>query len=340
MDERLIKKIYGLLQDQESEYIFSNRLLYVLTADPIFVQNIVMQHEDGKQFIERLHNSTDAGVVLFGAGNWGRHIRETFPEINWKYIVDNHVNGRNGKLQVVSAEKFRCIYAGELVVVSTRLYHSEIVKQLREYGIPEKRILNAGKLIDEMSQRQYFDLPQLPRQENELFIDGGSFDGKSALAFRKWCKAGACAKIWAFEPDKENIDKIERNFIHDRSSVKIFPYGMWNRNTTLSFQALGNGTSKIDGNGKKKIEVRKLDDLVQNETVTFIKLDIEGAEKEAIEGAAGVIERDKPKMAVSIYHRTEDLWQIPALILKYRRDYRFFLRHYSIAAQETVLYAI
>lgn len=87
------------------------------------------------------------------------------------------------------------------------------------------------------------------------------------------------------------------------------------------------------------MEVDALDNLVK-EKVTFIKLDIEGAEKEALEGAAGIIRRDRPRLAVCIYHKPEDILAIPEIILRMREDYRFYLRQYSIGFAETVLYAL
>ena len=76
------------------------------------------------------------------------------------------------------------------------------------------------------------------------------------------------------------------------------------------------------------------------EAPTFIKMDIEGAEKEAILGAENIIRIQKPKMAVSIYHKREDIWELPKLLLEMNPEYRFYLRHYSFRDAETVLYAV
>ena len=76
------------------------------------------------------------------------------------------------------------------------------------------------------------------------------------------------------------------------------------------------------------------------EPVTFIKMDVEGAELEVIKGAKNIIMRQHPRLAVSIYHKIEDIWEIPTLILEYYSGYQLYLRHYSFSYYDTVLYAI
>lgn len=82
-----------------------------------------------------------------------------------------------------------------------------------------------------------------------------------------------------------------------------------------------------------------MDDVV-DEKVTFIKMDIEGAEYEALLGAKETIQKNKPKLAISIYHKPEDIISIPKLIKSMVPNYRLYIRHYSNADNETVLYAI
>ena len=74
--------------------------------------------------------------------------------------------------------------------------------------------------------------------------------------------------------------------------------------------------------------------------VTFLKMDIEGSELAALRGAERIIREQRPKLAICVYHKPEDLWEIPSLLLSYHPDYKLYLRHYSINETETVLYAI
>jgi hypothetical protein len=85
-----------------------------------------------------------------------------------------------------------------------------------------------------------------------------------------------------------------------------------------------------------------LDEYLKNEKepVTFIKMDLEGAELNALKGAEQTIKEQKPKLAISIYHKPEDIWEIPNLLLELVPDYKFYIRHYTLIGAETVLYAL
>ena len=89
-----------------------------------------------------------------------------------------------------------------------------------------------------------------------------------------------------------------------------------------------------------EIEVRKLDDMLRDRKVTFLKMDIEGSELAALRGAERIIREQRPKLAICVYHKPEDMWEIPGFILNCHPDYKLYLRHYSISYTETVLYAV
>jgi len=91
--------------------------------------------------------------------------------------------------------------------------------------------------------------------------------------------------------------------------------------------------------GDIEISVDTLDDRVKDK-ITFLKMDIEGAEEMALRGAREHILRDHPKMAISCYHKADDLWKIPQQILAIRNDYSLYMRHYTDGFHETVVYFI
>ena len=113
-----------------------------------------------------------------------------------------------------------------------------------------------------------------------------------------------------------------------------------NKKETLHFQSGASGASRIIEDGDSSIEVNCLDAMLNKEPITFIKMDLEGAEYNALLGAEKTIKEYKPKLAISIYHKPEDIWELPQLILKMNPDYHFYFGHYSIAAAETVLYTL
>ena len=100
------------------------------------------------------------------------------------------------------------------------------------------------------------------------------------------------------------------------------------------------GSSKISREGATLIRVTSIDDMLQGEKATFIKMDIEGAEMEALIGAKETIEKYNPRLAISVYHKVDDLWEIPYYILTHYTWYQIYLRHYALTTNETVMYAV
>jgi FkbM family methyltransferase len=140
------------------------------------------------------------------------------------------------------------------------------------------------------------------------------------------------------EPSKENLILAEEN-LKNFQNVNFISKGLSNQKDTLRFDTGSGSASSISENGTIEIEVDTLDSLV-NEKVTFIKMDIEGAEALAIEGMKNHIINDYPKMAISVYHKVDDLWKIPEQILAIRDDYDIYIRHYTEGTDETVMFFI
>lgn len=338
-----IKNIYNHIADERSREMYINRLLFTLTEDQKYIKNVIVMTNEGKEFCEKIDGSCQKKVI-FGAGIWGKQILNTFKGTEFECFVDNKVTGTESiynDLPVISFQQYISDYKDAMVIIATRLYYSEIYQQLIDNGISEDNIVNAGKMIDDMSKRQYFDIPELKEnyiEGQESFVDAGSFDGKTSLLFMKWC-GGEYEKIWALEPDKRNMEKCITALSCAGEKCQIIPRGLWNKKTNLSFVSCLNGASQIDKAGKEVIYTDCLDSII-DDRVTFIKMDIEGAEYNAILGAHNTISTYKPKLAISIYHKPEDIWEIPSLILEINPEYKMYLGHYSVAAEETVLYAI
>lgn len=182
---------------------------------------------------------------------------------------------------------------------------------------------------------QYFE-DFLNLQENEVFVDAGGYDGQTSIEFIKHCPT--YKSIYIFEPSKENLALAERN-LKDFKNVNFISKGISNQKDTLRFDTGLGSASSISENGAVEIEVDALDALV-NEKITFIKMDIEGAEAFAIEGMKNHILNDYPKMAISVYHKVDDLWKIPEQILAIRNDYDLYIRHYTEGTDETVMFFI
>ena len=186
---------------------------------------------------------------------------------------------------------------------------------------------------------QYYVEDVISLSDNESVIELGSNDGQTLINFLNKVN-GKFSKFYCFEPDKECIEKLT-SIISSYQNIDLVEKGAWNSTGKLSFSSdAEHGTSKIADEYEASycIEVAAVDDIV-DDVVTFIKMDIEGAEIKALEGAQKLIRKYKPMLAVCIYHRNEDLIEIPQYIHNLVPEYKFYLRHHNWGGTETVLYA-
>ena len=123
------------------------------------------------------------------------------------------------------------------------------------------------------------------------------------------------------------------------TNIDTYKIGAWSESAYLTFEE-NEDSSKINNEGSTKIKVNAMDNMFLEQPVSFIKMDIEGAEKEALMGAKKIIQKYKPKLAVCVYHKPEDIVRLPLLINEILPEYKIFLRHYTEFHIETVCYAI
>ncbi|OON92649.1 MAG: hypothetical protein ATN32_09525 [Candidatus Epulonipiscium fishelsonii] len=144
-----------------------------------------------------------------------------------------------------------------------------------------------------------------------------------------------------FEPDSLSYERTKDNINNENlKNVEIFNIGAWSKKDTLNFSNTGNGGSRIINNSNHKIEVDSLDNVLGDTPVTFIKMDIEGAELEALIGAKEIIQKYKPHLAISLYHKPEDIFEIPLYIKELVPEYKLYLRQYGLHSNwELVLHA-
>lgn len=185
-------------------------------------------------------------------------------------------------------------------------------------------------------QEIYFD-KELTLTDEEVFVDCGGYTGDTSLQFIART-GGRYKKLVIFEPEGCK-EKVIRESLKGHA-YELHMYGIWSSSTILKFSARGDSASHIAESGETRIPVKALDDVLLKECPTFIKMDIEGAEMEALKGSRKIIESYKPKLAICIYHKPEDLFEIPILLREMRNDYRFLIRQYSDSRFETVCYAI
>jgi FkbM family methyltransferase len=170
-------------------------------------------------------------------------------------------------------------------------------------------------------------------KHSNRFVDCGAFDGETIVEYFKHNSGGMSI---SFEPDPKNLEKLNKIIKH--KNALIYPLGVYNKTTILRFNPLGSGGS-IEEDGKLEIAVTSLDKTIYNFKPDYIKMDIEGAEKDALIGAKNIIKDFSPNLAISIYHKAEDLWEIPLLIKSINSNYKFQIRCHNHLCLETILYA-
>ncbi|MDO8805102.1 MAG: FkbM family methyltransferase [Elusimicrobiota bacterium] len=196
-----------------------------------------------------------------------------------------------------------------------------------------------GLLSDVWRKDQYFPEGIISLSDREVFVDGGAYSGDTMLAFMRKTK-NKYSRCYAFEPDAANAAKLRGLAGRQRwRDVRLITKGLWRKTDTLRFYASeGPSISAISETGNTAVEVDAIDNAAPE--ATFIKLDVEGAELEALTGAAGTIKRNRPKLAVCLYHKPGDLFEIPLFIRSLVPEYRFYLRQHQPVSCELVLYAV
>ena len=192
------------------------------------------------------------------------------------------------------------------------------------------------------NKERYFVSDIIHLGKEEVFVDAGAFVGDTVREIKKRTK-GQYKKIICFEPDEYNFKmlSIQQKKIHNLYCEKL---GLWKENTTLSFFNNGSVGSKIINDNSEncinesKINVVALDNCAECRDATYIKMDIEGAEYNAILGAETIIKTNHPQLAICIYHSNEDMINIIELIHEKFPEYKMFVRHHSKYAVEDVLY--
>lgn len=189
----------------------------------------------------------------------------------------------------------------------------------------------------------YFNNDVLSISENEIYIDVGAFDGDSIETFVQACSDSNLdyEYIYGIEPDPDCYSQLERNF-GTHENVSLHQIGLWSKSMTLEFipssEAIHEQAGTVVGAGSVQIKALTLDDFLDGKKVTFIKMDPSCDVEAVMMGAEKTIHRNKPKLALGIYHSLEEFIHVPIFIKKVCPEYQLFLRHNTYHLCDTDLY--
>lgn len=357
-------EILDFLEDEVSKKIFQYRLLANLTGDPRYIYQMhkelglfpfqdayemyqkieedysIYSHLDVLSFIET--RGEKRSIVFFGAG----HDAELYyslldaAKISVDGIIDNEIQHCFHGVEIFKPGEYKEIKKACIIITSYK-NRKAMFEECINLGVPKEYIfvpdVNALYLF---SCKEYFDETIWHGRENEIFVDAGAYNLSTAYEFTHFAKS--YQKIYAFEPDPENYMLCqEKQKKYQLSNLEIINAGLWNVNTTLTFQRGGdNGTgTAVTDKGDDYLTVVSLDEVLRGEPCTLIKMDIEGSEFMALQGAKKTIQNYKPRLAICLYHNPMDLIEIPLYIKEIVPEYKLKIRHYSTYIFDTVLYA-
>ena len=227
--------------------------------------------------------------------------------------------------------------------------------------LPHKVLTQAGEVRrafalweDEASRKGFDALPRPVKHpiyfpddlvavaEDEVFVDCGAFDGDTLASFLEE-RGAAFGRFIAFEADPANFRKlgVAVGTLPPALQEKICVYSLavGARREKVRFAAMGTESSFV-GRGSLEIDCAPLDAILTDLSPTWIKMDIEGSELDALSGARGIIAKRSPVLAVCVYHQQDHVWRIPLLMRELSSDYHFFLRPHLAESWDLVCYAI
>ena len=353
----MARNVYAHLNDEISRKIFEAKILYASTGDVGYITGLESKYRnlnsDMQVYVEKLQKGSHC--LIYGAGRAGHYLAGRFRRFGVKvdaFIDPDESKGPVDKetgIKVITEKELsenKALYGDKTFIISFSVKSAadEVKKRLmEEIGISEKNI-RMGIFDWRYNQGQYFDF--FEPKENEVFVDCGCFDGSTCYNFAGWCGHKGFDHIYSFEADPKNYEK-SKEILAPLGKCDLFPYGTADVSKKVYFAAEAFETSCIiskeeaerrNFKGVEQIETRALDDVLCGKRITFIKMDIEGAEYEALIGARKLIMENRPRMAISVYHKFEDFVTLANLVLEMHPDYKISFRHYGFDELETVMY--
>lgn len=360
------KQIFEHLDDELSKHCFFQRILFTMSGNIRHIYNLLPYHSidvnqipaESETFNSYYHlyqkgdmlsfavkqMLSERKLMIFGCGFYGQICYDLLQCLNIPVhaFLDNDIQKqgefRNG-IPILSP--INSSFDNTAIIIAVEKDFASIKQQLITLNQPEADIYYPEKnWLLTFFKGSYFDSSVFMPRENEIFVDAGAYQGETAIEFSKWCPT--YNKIYCFEPDSQNFHMLKTNLqTVDISNVECLNVGLSNESATLQFERSGDdGTgSHLAPDGSTTIQVNSLDNILNGQPVTYIKMDIEGAELDALEGAKETITKYTPRLAICIYHKPEDVYTIPLYLLSLVPDYHFKIRHYSSYSYDTILYA-
>lgn len=278
------------------------------------------------------------------------NVYERILQNGWHYIIYDRLffhrefdyQKKHPTKQMRISEEYFKIHESELSECEA-LLADEKSKQIFRQIIEFRYVRDRSKFPAHEINNQYFPKDIIQLTTEEVFVDCGACRGDTYRRFKRETK-GQYKRVVCLETDDKNLNFLKRTEGADRKLI-IVPKGAWSKETVLYFEIMGTkGTGrvveKLEDSDALEVPVTTIDSLDYCKDATFIKMDIEGAEWEALHGAEQTIKRNQPKLAICLYHKDEDYIRLIKYIHNLNPSYKLHVRHHSTNTSETVLYAV
>jgi FkbM family methyltransferase len=223
------------------------------------------------------------------------------------------------------------------------LLHDDFSRGSLYMFIKASLLQDASIIIPSFVTPTYFQSDILALHKIEHFVDCGAFDGDSIRDFYKYTN-NLNARVTAYEPE-DNLFKRLAEYVgnlQQRENISLFKNAVFSQSAVLNFDANINGgemSGALAEEGSISVEAVSIDETAKG-PVSFIKADIEGAELSALKGAKQTILRDKPMLALSCYHKQDDVITLPQYIKSLLPEYKLYIRNHTYNLNDMVLYAV
>lgn len=307
-----------------------------------------------KRITEQMKQENDVIVAIMNTMGDIRGVMRNLADAGFSHIIPY------AKLADIFPDKFSFLYLEDSVNFMKRMPQIEQARKILEDTCADQRSMQVFEsMVNFRKTKNYNFLPEIDKKDNQYFprdilkyrtdnisfVDCGAYIGDTFEALLKYAsdvKANVSCYT-GFEPDKDNFKKFEDKLENEKNTkYTLYPYAVCDRAKELYFDMLGTTASKVENNIQTSIHVKgiAMDDIEFSQAPTHIKMDIEGEERNALIGAQNLIRTYKPKLAICIYHKPEDIYDIINLIHAWNLGYRFEMRVYEDVGIDLVLYAI
>lgn len=338
-----VRKISEKINDEESKNIFNARLQLLIDGDWYrFFDSLQKSEYRVPEFDEFYKDFMWKKIIIYGAGKEGIYTKKLLQMCgyNIEAFCDSDKNKWYKQIEGVTVipSQELCEMRDYVIIIASRNFVPEIYQKLLFMGINRNNIFYPmNRFVMGRIGWQYFDL--FTSNRGEVFIDAGAYNGMTTVEFAQWSH-NCYNKIYLFEANVQNKNMCEKVLLENNiQNYKLIMKGTWDKKDKLQFDCNSSTGSRIIKTGSESIFVTSIDEELGGESVTFIKMDVEGSEHKTIIGAANTLKKYKPRLAISAYHMPEDFINLPFLLLEINDDYEIAFRHYSSCPWETVLYA-